>query len=276
MPRLLRDMAVLGVACFFAVMWGSLLRERIAVSTAPTVMPKYDQLLAEDEDERVSTMGIYRGSQRIGDTTTRIERNKDTGSFDVTSKTRVELKGLASFMFRTGGDLELDFRAEISPLSGLRSFQVTCPRLDVALGGVVREKTGAVREKTLIVIGIFGGDRVRMDIPYTSDPFVGEVFTPTSGLPDLQRARIGDSWSLNLVNPMVGSVQNIRVSVKERVRVGSGRDAVTLVKLAFNSGSRAWHAWVTEKGEVLVQGTPLGLTLRREDLPPHIEEVVGR
>jgi len=255
------------VACLFALTWGLLLRERIGMSTGPTVVPKYEELLSEGEDRRDARMGIYLGPQRIGETQTTVERST-FGSFYVRSLTRVEIKDLPAYMFRTVGDVTIEFFADISPLTGLRSIQVTCPRLDVRL-------IGTVREGQLVMRGVMAGERITKSIPFMGGPFLGEAFTPMAGLPDLKRARKGDRWTMLLVNPIVGSVQAIRVTVEDRRIVGRGADKCTLLRLGFNSGSQVWQSWVTAEGDVMVQGTPLGLTLRREDMPQAVRDAIG-
>jgi len=264
--RATRYILAIGIATFFAVMWGSLLRERVQLGIGPTAVPKYEQLLGDDEQSRESTMGLYLGARRIGQTQTKVSR-APSGAIHIHSTTLIGVKDLPAYIFRTVGDIRLDFFAEISPLNGLRHLRVVCPRLDVKL-------IGQVRDGQLRVRGILGGEAVEVDTPYTSSPFIGEAFTPLSGLPDLSRARVGDNWNLHLVNPIVGTVQIVRVSIEERRTARHGDEETELLRLNFHSGTSVWKAWITQEGDVLVQGTPFGFTLRREDIPPHLAEAI--
>lgn len=265
--RILRDILVLGIAAFFAVMWGLMLRKKMVLAPAQPVRPNYDRLLGPEEDSRTITFGIYRGASRLGRTRTTMRRQN--GALQLQSDTRFELGDLVKFMAPDAQNLEITFSAHISPLSGLRYMRVNCPQLDVSLRGFVQEEQ-------LQVQGRVGGQKVSHSVPYRKQPFVGETLSPMSGLPDLNRASPDEVWTMHVVNPLLGSVQEVRVTLIRTREVEVGEKTIRVHELGFRGAGRSWGACVMGDGDVLVQGTPFGLTLRREDISPQLRAFVRR
>jgi len=265
--RLLRDIFVVGTACFFAVMWGLVLRERLAVPPAPAMKPNYDALLTKDEQRREFTMGIYLGDKRLGTTRTEIERI-ESGGIGVHNNTRLELGALPKYIAPLASGLEVDFYADISPLQGLRMVRLFSDALGVRLVGTVDEGRLAIR-------GIVGKQRFETDIPYDEGLLLGEALSPMAGFPDLRHARVGDAWSVHVINPLVGSVQEVRVNLESIREVELHGRKRRVYRLLFHASNRVWLTWITDDGAVLVQGTPFGLTLRRDDLTPEVLAALG-
>jgi hypothetical protein len=265
--RILRDILVLSIAAFFAVMWGLMLRKKVVMAPPQPVRPNYDRLLGPEEEFRTVTFGIYRGASRLGRTRSTIRRQN--GTLQLQSDTRFELGHLMKFMAPEAQTLEISFSAHIAPLHGLRYMRVNCTQLDLDLRGFVREEQLQVR-------GRVGGQKVSHSVPYTKQPFVGETLSPMSGLPNLNRASPDDVWTMHVVNPLLGGVQEIRVTLLRTREVGVGEETIRVHELDFQGAGRSWQACVTGDQEVLVQGTPFGLTLRRESIPPELWAFVRR
>ncbi len=161
------------------------------------------------------------------------------------------------------GNLDVTFKAAICPLTGLHDFQVNSEGINTRLLGVVDEDTIKVR-------GYVAGEHVSTDLPYTPGVFLGEVFSPFTSLPELSKSDVGRTWSVDMVNPLASGVQHVTVNLTARREVKLDGKRTPVYRLEFTTGSNRWESWVTEDGGVLVQGTPFGLTIRREDLPPEV------
>lgn len=250
---------VLGSACFFAVMWGLVLQEQVGAPPTLQIQPDYDTLLAPEMLRRETIMGIYLGKKRLGVTKTVVERTV-AGGVTIHSSTTVKLADLSKLIGLSAGTFTVDFFADVSPLSGLENMRVFCGDLGVRL-------LGSVQNGVLSVTGTVGKQRVEMEFPYAESPFFGEALSPITGLPDMSRLSVGDSWMLHLVNPILGSVQKVRVKVEGIVEKDYRGEKTRFYRLVFHVRSKAWYSWVTADGDVMIQGTPFGVTLRREDVP---------
>ncbi len=265
--RLLRDIFVVGTACFFAVMWGTVLRERLDRPPAPAIRPIYDAILKKDEQRRDFSMGIYIGSKRLGTTTTEVER-VESGNIVVHNSTRLELGALPKYIAPLAGGLEVDFFADISPLQGLRLVRLFSDALGMRL-------IGTVEDKRLVIKGAVGGQRFESEVPYDESLFWGQALAPLAGFPDLKHARVGEAWSVHLINPLVGSVEEVRVDLESIREVELHGNKTRLYRLLFHVSNHVWVTWIAADGDVLVQGTPFGLTLRRDDLTPQVLRELG-
>ncbi len=262
--RILRYAVVLAVTAFFAVMWGALLRRHLGMPPAEAVQPDYDALLAPGQDERSTSWGIYFGATRLGSSTTTFRR-QDDGTISIRTDSEIRLTPAARYLIGVVGTLDVTFRAGVSPLRGLTYFAAESQLLDTTL-------QGTVRGDEILVTGRTGERRVRTTLPFDQGNLVGQALGPMTALPDLSAARAGLTWSFDMVNPVAGSLQRV-IGTVDRVRELEidGRE-VRVLQLSFATGGNRWSSWATEGGEVLVQGTPFGLELRREDLPPEVLE----
>ncbi len=207
--RTVRDVSILAIACFFAVMWGVTLRERISFGPTPAVTPRYDGLLAPDEERKEILVGVYFGNYRVGHANTTIERTA-SGTIYVRGTATAELGGLSRLILPDLGDVDLSMN------------------------------------------------------------FLADPFLPISGLSDLTPEDVGETWSLQFINPLMGRMEKVVARVDEYRDVKTDAGTMRAFKVVFQSGKFKWHSWVKDDGEVLIQGTPFGLTLRRDDLPPQI------
>ena len=96
---------------------------------------------------------------------------------------------------------------------------------------------------------------------------LGEAFSPLTSMPELSKSDVGRTWSVEMVNPLAGGMQTVtvRMAAMREVELPGGKTRV--FRLDFSTGSNRWASWVQQDGAVLIQGTPFGLTIRRDDLP---------
>ncbi len=260
--RMIKSTLAVAVAAFFAVMWGLLLRQHLFVGGAPTFQPSYEALLKPDQKERIEQWGVYFAGRRIGQSELRITRDME-GLLHIQSQTSIAIEPALRYLLGTPGNLDVTFKAAISPLTGLHDFQVNSTSINTRLLGVVDEDTIKVR-------GYVAGETVRTDLPYTPGVFLGEVFSPFTSLPELSKSDVGRTWSVDMVNPLAAGMQRVTVEMAARREVELDGERTPVYRLDFTTSSTRWESWVTEDGSVLVQGTPFGLTIRREDLPAEV------
>ena len=262
--RIVRAAVALLIASFFALMWGLVLRERIDLARAVPLAQGYDALLAPDEESRRIVMGIYLGKMRLGATTTNIERRAE-GGISVVSKTHLALREAAKGLGFAAQDIEMEFEADISPLTGLRSFRVRSDAFGLRL-------VGAVQGEELLIRGQFGGRPFETSIDTWEKLVLSDPLSPMSGPSDLSADRLGDAWAMHVVNPFLQEVERVTVRLSSYRDIEVGGEQVRVFKLTFHARGRRWHAWLDEGGDVILQSTPLplGIMLVREDLPPEL------
>ncbi|MHC4480894.1 MAG: hypothetical protein ACYS1C_08000 [Planctomycetota bacterium] len=265
--RALKYVLVFGVTAFFAVMWGLLLRAHLPSPAAEPVRPDYGNLLKPGQQERTTRWAIYFGEFRIGDSEMSIERLED-GTISIHTRSEVNLEGAAEFLLGTSGVVDVDFRVNVSPLRGPLFFQVGSEKLKTTLHG-------RIRAGEILLTGHVSGRKVRTTLPFDQDRLLGEAFSPLAAMPELAKSRVGGTWKVDMVDPIAGRLQQTTVTILSSKEVELAGQAVTLFELHFAMGRNRWTSWVTEDGEVLVQGTPFGLTLRREDLSAALAEQLG-
>ena len=250
---------VLAVSCFCAVMWALLIRAHLPGPATSGPRPDYADLLAPGEQERSAQWGIYLGLQRIGGSTMRVARETD-GTISLTTEVQANLGPAAKYIAGFVGALEVEFRAIVSPLRGLLSWQLQSEALDASVLGVVRGDR-------MLIKGRLRGRPMDSEIPYEPGALVSEAFSPLTAVPSLDEQQVGQSWSVSVLNPVTGDFQDVTVRIVRSRDVRIDGEPVQAFELDFRGPGGQWTCWVTGDGQVLVQGTPFGLTLRREDLP---------
>jgi hypothetical protein len=250
---------VMAVTAFFAIAWGLLLREHVDVGTGVALTPAFDDLLDPDETERSSAWGIYFGPLPVGRSRVTVAR-EEGGLISLRSRTSANLGPALRFVTGKVGKLDVDFTATISPLRGLHHFSVQSELLDTSL-------QGTVNEGEVLVTGHIGPDRIRTRAPFEQNRLLGQVLAPLSALPPPRKRNVGKSWPIEVVNPIAGEIQRVLVRLERYKTVTLDGEGVDVFEHSFTTGTSRWTSWVTADGETLVQGTPFGLTLRREPLP---------
>lgn len=264
LDRLIKFGLVMAVTGFFAVMWGLLLAQHLPASGHSTLRPAYGQLLKPGQKERNEQWGVYFAGRRIGRSVVEITRDAE-GQMRVRSTTQITIEPVMRLLTGLSGDLDVRFEASISPLTGLRDFQLNSDRIDARL-------LGTTGEGALHITGYIGNEHIRTVLPYSPDVMLGEAFSPLTSLPELTKDDVGRAWSVDMINPLAGGMQTVavRVAAMREVELAGGKTRV--FRLDFATGSSRWASWVQQDGELLVQGTPFGLTIRREDLPASVAE----
>jgi hypothetical protein len=257
--RLVKYALVFSIASFFAVMWGLLLRAHVPTPVAAPVRPDYDNLLKLDEEERFTRWGIYLGPKRVGRADMTVARLQD-GTVSVRAVSELKLDTASRLLFGLSGKLDVLFGATVSPLRGLLAFNMKSKLLKSDL-------QGSVRGGEILLTGHVGDQRVRTSLPYDEDKLLGEAFSPLTSLPELKKSQVGQRWTMSMLNPITGALEDVTATVRSYKDIDLAGDDVRVFELSFSARTNHWSSWVTEDGEILVQGTPFGLTLRREDLP---------
>ncbi|MFP4029321.1 MAG: hypothetical protein ACLFWL_16155 [Candidatus Brocadiia bacterium] len=266
--KTVRDALILLVACFFALMWGLYLREHIPTETGTTLKPDYESLLPEGQTKRKTVMGIYMSGERRGKTVTEFKKT-ESGTITVESLTQLELGDLKKIVIPGGKTVDVNFRATISPLTGLRTISLTSKSLGTSL-------LGRRQEDVLKLDGNVAGQKIHSKVPFESEPILSQTFSPLAGLPDLGRVDEGRVWTIHVVNPLLGSVKSVKIRHAKIKNVTVDGEQYQLHRLDMKMGTHIWEAWVRPDGEVLYQGTPFGLSLLRENIGKDWQQALGK
>ncbi len=210
----------------------------------------------------------WAGKMRLGATMTNIERRAE-GWIAVASNTHLALREAANGLGFAAQDIEMEFEADISPLTGLRSFRVRSDAFGLRLvGGVQGEK--------LLIRGQFGGRPFETSVDTWERLVLSDPLLPVSGPSNLSADRLGDGWAMHVVNPFLQEVERVTVRLSNYRDFEVGGEVVRVFKLTFHARGRRWHAWLDEGGDVILQSTPLplGIMLVREDLPRELIDVL--
>ncbi|MFO7956128.1 MAG: hypothetical protein R6X33_03420 [Candidatus Brocadiia bacterium] len=259
MDKLLKYGLLLAVTVFFAVMWGLLLRRQMPQGQPASVSAGYAELLPEGQDRRSSTWHISFAGRQIGRADFEVSRT-EAGTISVRTESSITLDPGFRYVIGVAGTVDLTFNANVSPLQGLQYFEITSEFLDARL-------LGTVNEGELTLGGHVGEERVSRTLPYDEQAFLGDMLSPLAPLRELDEGMIGRAWSVDMVNPIAGRVQEVTVTVLDSRSADLEGGRRRVYKLLFVSDTNRWVSWVTEDGRVVLQGTPFGLVLRRSDVP---------
>lgn len=260
--NIFKNIFVLGAAVFFAVMWGLLIRKHVAGGQA--VAPDYSRLLGPGEQRRETTLGIYFLGQRFGKTHTVMTRGSDRG-LTIRSETEIELNPGLKPVTGISGKIDLEFVAHVGPLSGLERLSFRSRKLNLNLHGYRRDGS-------LAMTGSLGQEQISTTLSLDESRFVTGIFSPLSGLPRLSENAVGQEWQLHMVNPIFGQVEKVTARLESSRTVTLDLEEVRVFRLSLSTSTNSWESWLTEDGQILVQGTPIGLTLKREDVDPKVIE----
>ena len=262
MIKFAKSLVVVGSAVLFALMWGVLIGQHALKGEGESARLDYGRLLKEGEQIRERTHGIYFLENRLGSTHTVVKRY-DSGEIVLRNDTCVNLGEGARYVAGLSGELDVSFSARFSPLQGLLGLIVRSKALGFHLVGV------PVNEM-LMIRGRLGDRGIKTAVPLVREEIFGGIFVPLGGLPDLSEAELGRTWTIHLVNPIRGELEKVTISMEGAKLVEVDGERLQVFKLVFSARRSEWDCWVGQDGEVLIQGTPFGLTLRREDIPQSI------
>jgi len=257
--RLLKYGLLLAVTAFFAVMWGLLLERQLPRGDGGSVAAGYADLLPEGKDRCATTWHISFAGNQIGRADSEVSR-AEGGAISVQTQSRIKLDPAFRYVIGAAGTMDLTFRAHVSPLQGLQYFELSSQFLDAHL-------LGTVDGRELMLSGHVGENRVGRRIPYDERAFLGDMLSPLAQLKKLDEDMVGRTWSVHMVNPIAGRVQEVTVTVLDSRSADLEGGPRRVFKLLFVSDTNRWVSWVTKDGRVVLQGTPFGLVLRRSDVP---------
>jgi hypothetical protein len=246
------------VVAFWLIMMGLLYDRHTSRPRAVPLAASYDRLLPPDVQKVQRTMGIYLLERRFGTAHTVIRRMQD--EILVSNVIEIQAERIPKFVRPIERNVVISFDLVFSPLTGLRQVKARVPEFEVNL-------IGLVQGDELVLTGRIGTERVREVLPFAQNRLLSDFFSPLEGLPRLGPSDVGRKWEVTLMNPFTGRSEHVLIEIKRLVREKIGGRDVPIYILEFNSQNSLWNTWVTEEGEVLQQGTPFGLVLKREDVP---------
>lgn len=261
-----KRLLVAGITAFFLVMWGFHIRSNMSSLQVQTTKMDYSRLLPEGQDSVTRTYDLYLLGNKLGTTDTTVKRATD-GSIDAKNLTRLDTGAGLQQVLGISGELKIEFTAHVKPLSGVTYFTLFSDELEVYLNGR-RSEDG------FTLLGRIRGSRVDTELPFRQQQFIGGLFSPMGGLPELDEGSVGDTWDFPMINPVSGQVQRVSVEVEGRTTVPVDSEDWQIFRLRLSTGGSNWHSWVRQDGELLIQGTPFGLTLRQRDLPQPVLDAV--
>lgn len=254
---------------FFALMWGLHMRANLVAPPAGDYFVDYETLLRPDEvDPPPTVWGIYLGDLKVGGCTIKITREENRDIM-VRAKTTATKAVTAVLGFEEG--LDIEFQASISPLRGVHMLWVNSEQADIRI-------RGKLVDGEMHIIGRIGNQKVKTSIPHNRNWILGGALSPMTVMPELNRNMIGASWTLRMLDPLSGGVRPMEVTatVVEIADIVLDEQPEPVFKLLFRTRRAVWYAWVRQNGELLVQGSPLPIILRREDLPADVMDILLR
>ncbi len=229
----------------------------------------FNALLPPEESERSSEWNIYFGSRRIGHSTLEIRRAQ-VGAIELENRSEIRLDPALRYVLGVSGRLDLRIRATVSPFEGLQLLRIDSQFLDA---GIV----GTVRGDELVLTGHLGEQQINSSVPYETGKFMGDLLSPVIPLEELDEDQVGTTWTVEMVNPLAGSVQTVGVNVARMRQIALGGKDVRVFQLLLTGPTGKWSSWVTGDAEVVVQGTPFGFVVARADLPRRtLDELLSR
>lgn len=192
--------------------------------------------------------GIYLKNRKIGYSHRGLKKKGD--GYQLTDVTKMKID-----FFGTGKDVETETSALLTPDFRLASFDVR-----VRADSEVNIK-GRTQGRNLLVSLDTGGSRSRLTIPLRDRPFLNASVIPAL----ISRGtRPGTRISVNTVDPLTFTQARLNMKVEGReLLTVMGRQEET-VKLKGTIGDVTFLAWLSEKGEILKEKSPLGVVLVRE------------
>ncbi len=260
LSKVVNSSLALAIAAFFAVMWGSLLLKHAVVEPSVGSPYSWGDLLEPEETGRSHRWDILFGDRTVG-TSNLTVRREEGGLLAVRNETQIAVDPALRYVLGLAGTVDLTFTAQASPLTGLRMVQLVSAALDTNLLG--RPDEGSIK-----LTGHVGKQRVDTEVLYDMDAFIGDLLSPVAPLRTVSDKDLGRSVTLDVINPLAGRMEKVTMTVAQSAKLQIGAGEATCYRLAFAAGSARWDSWVTSEGEMVVQGTPFGLTMRRHDVPP--------
>ena len=252
-----RILTTVVISVFWLVMMGLLVRTEVIPFLAYGRAPTYRELLEQLEHPTEEQMGVYRGSERVGEARV-AKRPLEEGGYEITSMLKVEkalpLLGYAS-------DLDLSMTARLDQEKELRTVEIT---IDTFIN---LHLLGKLEDDGLHFKSVSGLMIPPLTVPCGDDEMFQHALLPLAGARDL---RVGKKWRINLMGGLASEVGSAEIEVKalEMIDVlGMKVRAFRLEQRLLGADAVAYRSWVAEDGTLLKQELPLGLVMIKEDPP---------
>lgn len=164
------------------------------------------------------------------------------------------LKGMPLGGGQGGVRLRLQSVYRIDPSGNLRSFDMSAAAPDTGEDLVAVE--GRL-EGSLMKVAVRGPALILnqdYEFPYEPRGVVHDALRPLDQLPGLQ---VGQTWDMQIVNPLTGAAETARVEVKRRVLIDWNGEAVNAFEVHQRSKAMTAKTWVRLDGLILRQEVPL-------------------
>lgn len=89
---------------------------------------------------------------------------------------------------------------------------------------------------------------------------------PLHNVFEINRDEKGRVWSMVVDDPQAQKKVAMKVRIKDVIAQPSHVEELNVFVLQFTASNSIWNTWVSKDGEVLQQGTPFGVVLKREDI----------
>ena len=193
-------------------------------------------------------LGVYLKGEKIGYSSRKMEKRKN--GYGITELLKIKMKMMgAEKNIETFIDADLDSNLKLLSFnSGLRSD------LDMNV-------SGRVAAKNLIVDINTGGKKSTRTIKLDKEPYLS-----ISALPNMLKDSLknGRKISMSIFDPTVVGMVDIGLEVSEKVSLMSMGRMREAYKLKGYIKGVEFSVWVTEKGEVLKEESPMGFLLVKE------------
>jgi hypothetical protein len=191
----------------------------------------------------------------IGTAVTGSTRRPD-GWFALTSKVEFEAAGmLKGTPFGSGANIgmEIDSVYRVDPSGNLQSFDMQVKSQDSAgtLVKVTRQLKGATME--IVSRGPIEILNKTFSIRYEPRSVVHDALGPLDRLPGLH---VGQRWETNVISPLTGRVDKVRVEVKRRDVINWDGNPVNTFEVEHQMNPISMRTWVRTDGVILRQEVP--------------------
>jgi hypothetical protein len=192
----------------------------------------------------------------VGEAVTRTVREPD-GWFELRSDVEFDAGGLlkgTAFATRASMHLRIESRYRVDPAGNLRSLKLRVRPRESAEDVINVE--GAVRKSTLEIesSGPLPLLNRKWRIPYEPRGMVLDALSPLDRLPGLH---VGQRWETQIISPLSGQIDRVKVNVARRSMIHWDGNPVTTLEVVQHLTPLAMRTWVRTDGVILRQEVPL-------------------
>lgn len=239
------------VIVFWALMTILYFKQEILPALPALTQPSYETFLKSTTILKNSQMGIYFGGRKIGSSITKTETLPD-GYYRMSNTTTVSL-----FQGPFENKIELNGYSLINKNYQLDSFQFTVKSL--IFNYEIKGKT----EKEEMIVEIFDGKNTEVKrFKNLQEATLSNGFSPFLSMPNLS---VGKEWTINMVNPMNGTIERVRAFVETQDTMEWKGKEYTVYEVVIDYKGYKPRGWITPEGYLLKEELILpGLYFIRE------------